>query len=393
MKNILDFPDIIAFDAKRAVRNTTGLGNYSRYALEVMARGLPHDTLYRCHGTVRVPERLRPLEKYHNLRSLSPEGVWRRFPALWRQWGVVGQLRRTGVKLFHGLSNEIPSRLTQAGIVSVVTVHDLIYRRCPEDYAAVDRALYNLKYGSSARRATRVIAISECTKRDIISDFGVPEDRIDVIYQGTDAIFDSIPDAAQVAQVLHAYGLPEQYVLAVGTIQPRKNQLMALQAMHRLWNQGYSQPLVLVGKMSGAYGRKVREYIQQHRLEQRVLWRDDIKFRDLPALYAGAEVSLYVSRYEGFGLPVAESLRMRTPVVACSGSCLEEAGGPGAVYVSPDDSNACAQAIKLLLDSPERSSAMAQAGYEYVQRFSTDNFFKQTAECYRKALKQFYFKK
>ncbi|MDE7427567.1 MAG: glycosyltransferase family 4 protein [Muribaculaceae bacterium] len=372
------------------MRNTTGLGNYSRYALEVMARGLPHDKLYMCHGAVRVHERLRPLEKYHNLRHLTPEGLWKHFPALWRQWGVVGSLRAAGVNLYHGLSNEIPSGLDSAGIASVVTVHDLIYRRCPEDYAAVDRAMYNLKYAASARHATRVIAISECTKRDIISDFGVPEDRIDVIYQGTDTIFDHIPDGGYTARVLHGHGLTEPYVLAVGTVQPRKNQLMALNAMHELWERGCSHKLVLVGKLAGAYGRKVLDYIRRNRLENRVMCRDDISFRDLPALYAGADVTLYVSRYEGFGLPVAESLRMLTPVVACSGSCLEEAGGPGAIYVSPDDSSACARAVELLLKDSERNTAMARAGYDYVKRFSTDNFFKQTAECYDSALRQFF---
>ena len=201
-----------------------------------------------------------------------------------------------------------------------MTIHDLIYRRVPQDYKPVDRAMYDFKYSRSARNATRVIAISEKTRDDLVEDYQIDPAKIDVIYQGCDPRFGLPVEYDEKQRVRAAYALPERYFISVGTVQSRKNQLLAVKALERL-----DLPLVIVGNRKSDYAGEVARYISSHGLSDRVMWLDKVPFADLPALYAMAEFSSYTSRYEGFGIPVIESLSAETPVIAATGSWLEEA--------------------------------------------------------------------
>lgn len=374
---------IVGLDGKRAVCNNTGLGNYSRYALNIMSAAYP-GTRFRLYSPVdRDNDRLRPLLGRDNVELFAPSlkfgGVGRAF---WRTFDMPLQLRRDDVAVYHGLSNELP--LTIKGVCpSVVTIHDLIYRRVPGDYAAVDRRMYDFKYRRSAKIATRVVAISECTKRDLISDYGIDESKIDVIYQGVDPIFTLPVDTSKRLEVKAKYKLPEKYIISVGTVQSRKNQQLAVEALAGL---PASVELIIVGRMDGAYAAQVREAIARRGLSDRVRHLQNVPFADLPALYACASASTYTSRYEGFGLPVVESLSAGTPVVACTGSCLEEAGGPGGIYVSPDDVTACRDALARLVDDVVWHDKVAGQGQRYVRRFSAEAFAKATMACYKKAI-------
>lgn len=375
---------LIGMDGKRAMLNNTGLGNYSRYAVNILSLAFPGARFRLYSPQARENERLKPLLDRDNVELFVPTlhpalGLTRSF---WRTVDLPLQLRKDEVAVYHGLSNELP--LTIKGICpSVVTIHDLIWRRSPGDYSAVDRRLYDFKYGRSARIASRVIAISECTKRDLMSDYGIAEDKIDVIYQGIDPIFSLTVDTEKRMAVREKYRLPERYIISVGTVQPRKNQLLTVRAHGKLPER---VKLVIVGSMKGAYADKVRREIERLGLSDRVIHLSNVPFADLPALYACAEVSLYTSRYEGFGLPIVESLTVGTPVVACTGSCLEEAGGEGAIYVHPDDTDACADAVLHLLDSVVFHDKKAGLGKRHVKRFSADNFARSTMACYKKAI-------
>lgn len=380
-------PLIVGYDAKRAVENMTGLGNYSRYTLDMLSLAYPSMKL-RLYAPREVEnERLRPLLARDNISLVTPSltlnnGLGRAF---WRTVDLPVDLRRDEVSLYHGLSNELP--LTVKGVCpTVVTIHDLIWRRSPKDYAAIDRRIYDLKYGRSARIATRVIAISECTRRDLISDFHIPEEKIDVVYQGVDPIFTLPVDTARREETRKKYMLPERYILAVGTVQPRKNLLQAIRALPSLPQDVW---LLAVGSRKGSYGREAEETVRRLGLEGRVRFMDNVPFTDLPGLYGCAEFSSYTSFYEGFGLPVVESLSCGTPVLAAKGSCLEEAGGPGAIYVDPSDTDEYAEAACKLLDSRFLREKMAEAGRRYVRRFSAENFAKATMAVYNKAIIDF----
>lgn len=371
----------IGFDAKRAFCNMTGLGNYSRLVIGTVAGMYPgvRDVLLTPRECPN--DRMDRILMRENVSVVTPRGLWRRVPSLWRTVAACADAASAGCDIYHGLSNEIPAG--PLPIPTVVTVHDLIWRRVPEDYAAVDRRLYDLKYGRSVRRATRIIAISERTRDDIVADWHVDPSRIDVIYQGCDAAFTRAVTLDDKLRVRAAYGLDGRYIITVGTVQSRKNQLLSVRALGAL---PVDVKLVIVGRGDRRYGPQMRAEIGRLGLSDRVKWLENVPFADLPALYAAAELSAYTSRYEGFGIPVIESLNCGTPVVACTGSCLEEAGGPGALYVAPDDTEGCAAAMNSILSKAYLRDRLAGDGRRYVKRFSADGFAGALMATYNKAI-------
>ena len=178
----------IGFDAKRAVRNFTGLGNYSRLVIDVLSREYPANDYRLYTPSVRQNDRLKTLIGRKNVTLVTPDtATGRALPALWRVYGgLTSQIARDGIGLFHGLSNELPLDIARAGIPTVVTVHDLIFRRLPECYKPVDRAIYDYKFRHACENATRVIAISERTRDDIVELYGIKPGKIDIVYQGCD---------------------------------------------------------------------------------------------------------------------------------------------------------------------------------------------------------------
>ncbi|MBQ9645718.1 MAG: glycosyltransferase, partial [Prevotella sp.] len=223
---------IIGFDAKRIVRNATGLGSYGRTLVNDLAR--LDDMELRLYA---------PDEGRIELRSqvLRREGVSFCFPrrhktaigkALWRSKGMVRQLVADGVQVYHGLSGELPKGISRAGIPSVVTIHDLIFMRHPEYYSKVDAGIYRKKFFQALREADRIVAISECTRRDICELGRIDKSRVDLIYQSCAPRFSGVPEPRMLWQVRDRYDLPDRYVLSVGTIEERKNALLAVEALH-----------------------------------------------------------------------------------------------------------------------------------------------------------------
>ena len=370
---------IIGFEAKRANANRTGLGNYSRFVIRSLTRAGIGDRF-----NLYIPKRKANAEydallEMDGVTSHLPDRpVWRRLSALWRVFGVAQQLQRDGVKLFHGLSNELPCGLGRRGIRSVVTVHDLIFRILPGCYKPVDRWIYTWKFRSACRRADRIVAVSECTKRDIVRLFGIDPAKIEVIYQGCDEMFAERRSAAELDRAAREYGLPERYLLNVGTLEERKNLLEVVQALEHLPAEIH---LVAVGGRT-AYTARVERYAAEHGLTDRIHLLHKVTYRDLPLLYARAEVMVYPSRYEGFGIPIIEALNAGIPVVAATGSCLEEAGGPDQLYVSPDDPAELARAVSRILDDPELRRTLAERGRAYVERFRMEVVGPQMADLY-----------
>lgn len=373
---------IIGYDGKRAVANNTGLGNYSRYVIDTLSIGFPRNTYRLYSPVIRDNDRLAPLLARGNVELVGPASSFgRRFGSIWRSTGITRQLASDDVSIYHGLSNELPLNIAKAEFPSVVTIHDLIYRRVPGDYKSFDRAMYDYKYSRSAQNATRIIAISQKTRDDLVEDYQIDPAKIDIIYQGCDPRFGLPISFEEKQRVRGKYKLPQRYFISVGTVQGRKNQMLAVKALERL-----DLPLVIVGNRKSGYAAEIAAYVSAHGLSDRVMWIDNAAFSDLPTLYALAEFSSYTSRYEGFGIPVIESLTVGTPVIAATGSCLEEAGGPGAVYVDPDDVDAFADYALRLASETNYRDKLADKGRRYVKRFSADEFARLTMATYRKAI-------
>ena len=363
---------IIGYDAKRIVRNGTGLGSYGRTLVNDIAR---------CSETVPLILRLYAPDKgrddlrgqvisHDNLSFCYPQSTHLPFgKSLWRSYGIVSDLKRDGVQLYHGLSGELPIGIRKSGIKSVVTIHDLIFLRHPEFYNWLDTKIYAWKFRQTIREADHIIAVSECTKRDIIKLGQVDESRISVIYQSCAPRF-SAPNPE--------IPTPPHYILSVGSIEARKNILLAVKALPYLPED---ISLVIVGRHT-KYTDQVTAYTKANHLDHRVRILHGVSDEELPALYAGAEAFVYPSVYEGFGIPIIEAISCGLPVVACTGSCLEEAGGPDSFYVAPDDAEGMANAIRQSLRGAEGREQRILRSREYIRRFEGRDVASQVIDLY-----------
>ncbi|AVM53141.1 glycosyltransferase involved in cell wall biosynthesis [Bacteroides zoogleoformans] len=374
----------IGFDAKRAAQNRTGLGNYSRFVIESLAKYapagryllyVPHPGKTDCIGNL--------LQQSKVEMRCPRTSFWKRLRSLWRVWGVTPDFEQDRIRLFHGLSNELPLNIRKARRVrSIVTIHDLIFLRHPEYYPYIDRKIYAYKFRKACQNADRIIAVSQCTKQDIVDFFHIPEEKIDVVYQGCDASFKRPVDAEKKERVRRKYSLPSRYILYVGSIEERKNLMLLAQALPFLPD---GTEVIAVGKRT-RYAGKVEAFLKRNRLEHRMRLVSNVPFDDLPAFYQMASVFVYPSKFEGFGIPLLEALNSGTPAIGATGSCLEEAGGPYSLYVSPTDARELAEAITRTLTDSELREKMITEGKKYAINFEPERIATEIMTVYEKVI-------
>lgn len=375
----------IGFDAKRAAQNRTGLGNYSRFVLRILAAWAKDA---ECELYIPNPARERLLGDVAATAAMTkhyPDGWWRRVRSAWRTWGITRRLRADGIDLYHGLSNELPLNIRRGGVPSVVTVHDLIFVHCPQYYKPVDRMLYSYKYRRACLNADRVIAVSRFTKDDIVKYWHIDPDKIDVVYQGCDKAFAADIPAEKLAEVRRRYDLPERFVLFVGSIEERKNAELIVNALWLLKRQGLQVNAVLAGR-STPYCERLKRHVAELGLTDSCRFLHGVPFADLPSVYRLASVFVYPSRIEGFGIPMLEALTSGVPAIGCTGSCLEEAGGPDSVYVDPDDAASLAREIRSLLTDDARRRRMIECGLAYARHFDDERLCADLTAVYRRVL-------
>lgn len=368
----------IGFDAKRFFLNHTGLGNYSRD----LVRGILQEEkeneyfLYTTSGEIDLKTKF--LKDHKNAIIVRPSGLYKKMKSYWRSVRLEKQLMKDGVEVFHGLSHEIPKKNKLSKIKYVVTIHDLIFLRYPENYNRIDRRIYKKKVEYACKTADKIIAISEQTKRDLMEFLKVPEAKIEVIYQTCAPSFAHQSDYRYRDLVSKRYNLPENYILYVGTIEKRKNLAMLVEAIGK---SNTKLPLVAVGKQTD-YTKEVLEKIEEYDLGGQVALLQNVSFLDLPSIYQSANLFVYPSHFEGFGIPILEALYSKTPVIAATGSCLEEAGGPNSIYVNPSDSSELARQIDRVIENGELQLEMKEKGYEYAKKFTSEKQAKEVLGVY-----------
>lgn len=370
---------IVGFDGKRAVANFTGLGNYSRFVIGALNRKF-HDLQYKVFAPKQKENREFKSLLQSNTSDLYPQSKIAKFlPALWRSKLILNDLKREKVDIFHGLSGELPFGISRTGIKSVVTIHDLIFRHYPQYYKPIDRTIYDYKFRRACHEADMVIAVSDCTKRDIISFYGIPEDKIVTIYQGCHPNFKAEPNAELIDEVKSLYNLPQRYIACVGTVEERKNLLLIAKAMAYLPKDIH---LIAVGRKT-AYAKEVEDFCNKNGLAERVRIIEGVPFKYLPSIYHAAELFAYPSRFEGFGIPIVEAISSGLTGVAATGSCLEEAGGDGIVYVNPDSVEECATALNHLLTDNDYKQSLITKGKEHILKFNPDTIAEEIMKVYK----------
>ncbi|MDR1160769.1 MAG: glycosyltransferase family 4 protein [Tannerellaceae bacterium] len=367
------------FDAKRITHNGTGLGNYGRIILNSFTDQYPGNEyiLYSPGpGNLKLRDQLQPSQA---ISFRYPTGANKLFSSFWRTFGITAQLKKDKVDLFHGLSNELPLNIGKSKIPSVVSIHDLIFLRYPRLYSAIDRRIYAYKFKQACRQSDRIIAVSEQTKRDIISFFSIDEDKIDIVYSRCNLAFYSKVSDEGKATVREKYALLHPYILYVGSIEERKNLLLIVKAL-----KGIKEDITLlaIGRHT-PYMDTVESYMKENNLQGRVRFLTNVPFADLPAFYQMAEIFVYPSFFEGFGLPILEALVSDVPVIAATGSCLEEAGGPGSLYTDPNNENELREMIQLVLTNKALAGSMRVKGLAYSKSFANNTLAGELMNVYK----------
>lgn len=369
----------IGYDAKRAAVNFTGLGNYSRYIINGVASFSPQNKLI-----LYIPKKKNNIEyakllEYKNVTESLPRNIIsKRLSSLWRFLAVTKEVKKEKIDIYHGLSNELPFGISKLKTRSVVTIHDLIFLRLPHCYKFFDRLIYNFKFKYACLNSTRIVAVSQCTKRDIVSLYGIEPDKINVIYQGCNKIFKTRADYDTRERVIKKYDLPKKFILNVGSIEERKNLFLVIKSLISLPTDLH---VVAVGKRT-KYSDMIMKYVEENNLLSRVHLLNDVSFEELPVIYQLAEVFAYPSFYEGFGIPIIEAISSHIPVIAAKGSCLEEAGGDGALYVNPNSVGEFSDAVTKIINSKELKENIVKRGLDHITKFEDEKLAKQMIALY-----------
>ncbi len=366
----------LGYDAKRAFLNTSGLGNYSRNTLNALQAYFPKNEYVLYTPEIRK-EMLKQQDRYEIVAP--PESDSKIKKTLWRNFHLSEELEQQKISLFHGLSNELPKGIHKTNVPSVVTVHDLIFLRYPEFYKYIDRKIYFEKVKYACKSATRIIAISEQTKADIMEFTGAPAEKIEIVHQSISPLFF---EEADIVGIKEKYNLPDTFILAVGTIEERKNQLTILKALQ---NRKLDIPLVMVGNPT-SYCNDIHKYIAAENIKDRVIFLKNIPENDLAAIYQIAELSIYISVFEGFGLPVIESMACSCPVITSNASCLPETAGDAAILCDPENVDELGENIFRLLNDSAFKNEWIIKGKKRAKEFQAKNYAERLMDLYNTLL-------
>lgn len=358
----------IAIDVSQLVYSGTGVGRYVYHLAQALLR-LNSDYQFVFLAGV--------LRQYPMLSALSrtdpwDKASWKFYPlppkfaaTYFNRWNLPIDRLVGPVDLLH--TSDWTEPVSKA--LKVTTVHDLVFRKYPE---TVDPLIFHtqaIRLDRVIKFGTHIIADSASTKKDLIEQYYLPSEKIDVIYPGIDQIFKPANKTA-IERVKKKYKLPEQYVLSLGVEEPRKNLAKLSLAL-----SNYDLPLVLTGRHG--WGEQLAPSAKIHTT-------GFIADLDLPAVYSGATVFAYPSLYEGFGFPVLEAMACGTPVVTSNVSSLPEVAGKAAVLVDPSKPEAIRQGIE---QARHQANALARLGVKQAAKFSWEKAAKSTLQIYEKIIK------
>ena len=366
----------IAIDARKL--RDYGIGTYVRNLLRHLSR-LDSTTEYvlLCNG-----EDCGALEALgENFRAVVDSSA----PySIREQISVPLDLRREGIDLFHAPHYVLPP-LTPCR--SIVTIHDCIHLRFPQYLP--NRLAYAYARASlwiATHRSSRVLTVSEASKRDILKYFRVPAAKIDVIYNAIDERFGEAPDDEEVARVRERYQLNDPFVLYAGNIKPHKNLERLIEAFHELRKGDLEHvKLLIIGDEISKYAT-LRRAVHHYQLHKHVRFFGFVPDKTLAVLYRLASVFVFPSLYEGFGLPPLEAMASGTPVITSNVSSLPEVVGDAALLIDPYDASAIAAAMRQVLTEPALREDLRRRGLQRVREFSWERSVRRVREIYGEVL-------
>jgi glycosyltransferase involved in cell wall biosynthesis len=363
----------IAFDGTTLRPARTGVGYYTEHLLHHLAQESTDDEIIVISN--RPVDTTSPLPP--NVRVVSSSS---RMPRLvWLQMIAPRLLRRLGVDVAHFTNGMMPLAMP---VPTVVTIHDMSLTLFPK-YHPPRRVLLNRPLVDvAARRADAIITVSESAKRDIVRLYGSQADRIHVVHEAAAPSFQPIRDRAVLDRVRQRYELADRFVLYVGTIEPRKNLPRLIEGFARRRNAGQLPHQLVCAGPYGWLSRDIEDLIDRLEIEDAVRFTGYVPFEDLAALYSLAEMFVFPSLYEGFGLPVIEAMACGTPVVTGHVAALEEVGGGAVEQVAHLTADSLGEAIVRLANEPRRREELSMLGLQRAHTFSWQRAARETLKVY-----------
>ena len=380
----------IGFEGKRLLSSSTGFGTYSRTLIRDICKFYPetrcvliahdkYDTLNKLptFSSLEVEQ----VKRLDSLKVVYPPNTWHLY---WKLLGAKRALYDHGVDIYHGLAHQIPRSVRQKRIPIVLTVHDLIYRYYPELFPGEDLNLYESQLLNACSISNKIVAVSESTKIDLVDLFSISPQKISVIYSACDYRYHKIATAETIQRTRSTYGLPERYLLYVGSMSERKNLLSVVKALNII-PRADRLPLVVVGATT-SYSNVVGNYIKNNGLDDWIIFPKRVETEDLPAVYQAAEIFLYTSLYEGFGMPILEALSSGIPVITSNVSAMPEAAGPDSRLIDPESPDEIASSIIDILSDDSLRRIMVKNGYSYSQKFNNKRVTEKMLQLYQASI-------
>ena len=366
----------VAFDGTTLRPGRTGVGYYTEHLLQHLAAEGPEDDIIVLSN--RPVETTRPLPSHVRVVTSG----WRLPRIVWMQSQAPRLLERLQPDVVHFTNGIVPMA---SPVPVVVTIHDMSLTLYPGYHpprrVLLNRPLVNL----AARRADAIITVSESSKRDIVRSYGLSPERVHVVHEAAAPAFRPIHDLGELTRVRRQYGLADRFILYVGTIEPRKNLPKLIEAFARRRRRGdLTHQLVCVGPY-GWLSRDIEALLDRLQVNDSVLFTGYVPFHDLAALYNLAEMFVFPSIYEGFGLPVIEAMACGTPVITGHVAALDEVTGGAVEHVEALEVEAIGDALVRLAQDRDRRQALRRAGLQRAQFFSWARAARETAIVYRHA--------
>lgn len=304
---------------------------------------------------------------------------------LWEEVFLPQRLLAKKIDVFHSPRYMLPKKKP---CHFIVTIHDLSFKRIPQLFTRKVFDCVNHWVEFSVEKADKIIAVSGHTKNDLINLFNAKAEKIEVIYEGVDENFRPVKTPESLKEIKHKYNLPEKFILFVGTIEPRKNIKRLIEAFYDLTkNRKMEHSLVIAGGKGWHYD-DVFNTVEKLKLGKKIIFTDYVRGSELPLLYNAADLFVYPSLYEGFGLPPLEAMACGVPVVTSNTSSLPEVVGDAAVLVDPADVQTMAEAIKQTLEDKNLREKMIKQGFIQAKKFSWEATAIKTLNVYERVFKE-----
>ncbi|MFV0344669.1 MAG: glycosyltransferase family 4 protein [Bacteroidales bacterium] len=364
----------IGYYAHSAFCNSRGLGSYSRTLINAMRMQHP-DNQYTLFTPSTNDYEL--YANYSDVEIIEPEGMLSKLDNYWKKQ-ICKHVDNESIEVFHGLANELPI-IKDSKCKRIVTIHDLAFMKEKGGSGAVDKFLNNKKISEACTNADHIIAVSKQTKEDLITLLKVPAHKISVIYQAVTTIHRNAEEMNIHGSKIRELGLPENYLLYVGAIEPHKNIEAILRAIKQTDEKHH---LLIAGRKSG-HTKSIMELADNLNLSERIHILHDLDNESIVGLYKNCSMVILPSFHEGFGLPIVEAQCHNAPIITSEGGCFEEAGGDAAIYINPHNPESLTEAIDKLYSDSTLREELIRKGEENIKRFDSKTLTKQVLDLYQ----------